>query len=138
MSAVGRQRRSRQCWPHEGPLARRAYDGGMPRLARVLGLSLIIAALLFLPAWATAAVATATPTGAPVVAQPDEWGETDLILFWGDGCPHCEAEMQWLEQAVIAYPELTVHQYEVWYDEANRTLLSEVAAELGFEPSGVP
>lgn len=46
--------------------------------------------------------------------------------------------MQWLEQAVIAYPELTVHQYEVWYDEANRTLLSEVAAELGFEPSGVP
>lgn len=110
----------------------------MPRLARVLGLSLIIAALLFLPAWAAAAVATATPTGAPVAAQPDEWGETDLILFWGDGCPHCEAEMQWLEQAVIAYPELTVHQYEVWYDEANRTLLSEVAAELGFEPSGVP
>lgn len=97
----------------------------MLRLARVLGLVLVTGALLLTSGWA-------------VAAGGDDWGPTDLVLFWGDGCPHCEDERQWLEQAREDYPGLTVHEYEVWFDEANRALLMEVAAELGFEPSGVP
>jgi glutaredoxin len=62
----------------------------------------------------------------------------ELVLFWGDGCPHCEAERQWLEQAQEDYPQLQVTQHEVWYDEANRELLMETADRMGFEVSGVP
>lgn len=99
---------------------------------RWLGLLLLTAGLLLVPALPQGAAA---PNGA---GPTERWGPTELVLFWGDGCPHCEAEMAWLEEATAAYPELTVHQFEVWYDEDNRRLLQEVAAELGFEPSGVP
>src|SRR5690606_24940897 len=116
MAHHGARHRARMSEP-----ATPAYDGGMPRLARILGLGLVIAALLFLPGWAAAG---------PVAAQPEEWGQTDLVLFWGDGCPHCAAEKEWLEQAREDYPDLEVHEYEVWYDEANRALLIEVADEM--------
>ncbi len=62
----------------------------------------------------------------------------ELVLFWGDGCPHCEAERSWLEEAQEEFPQLEVTQHEVWYDEANRDLLIETADRMGFEVSGVP
>ena len=69
-------------------------------------------------------------------ASPEK--TVELVLFWGDGCPHCEAERDWLEQAQEEYPHLEVTQHEVWYDEANRELLMETADRMGFEVSGVP
>ncbi len=69
-------------------------------------------------------------------AEPDR--SVELVLFWGDGCPHCEAEREWLRQARDDYPGLTVTEHEVWYDEANRQLLVDTADRLGFEASGVP
>lgn len=68
----------------------------------------------------------------------DPAGEVTLTLFWGDGCPHCEAERAWLEEAEQAYPTLRVVEYEVWYDEDNRAVLEDTARRLGFEVSGVP
>lgn len=75
----------------------------------------------------------------PSAAGADEpAGAVTLTLFWGDGCPHCEAERAWLEEAEQTYPTLRVVEYEVWYDEDNRALLEETARRLGFEVSGVP
>lgn len=65
-------------------------------------------------------------------------GEVELTLFWGAGCPHCAAERAWLASAVGEYPQLTVQQYEVFNDAANRALLERTAKELGFEVTGVP
>ena len=80
---------------------------------------------------------------APAVAVPagEADGATDrveLVLFWGDGCPHCEAERAWLEQAEREFPQLEVTQYEVWYDEGNRDLMMRTAERMGFEATGVP
>jgi glutaredoxin len=61
-----------------------------------------------------------------------------LLLFHGEGCPHCAAERAWLEELALAYPQLRIKQYEVWNDQANRELLDRYATELGFEPAGVP
>jgi glutaredoxin len=108
----------------------------MLRIIRRLGLLVVTGALLLISGWSVPAGAS-SPTG-PIPLEAVEWGPTDLVLFWGDGCPHCEDERQWLEEARADYPELTVHEYEVWFDEGNRALLMEVAGELGFEPSGVP
>jgi glutaredoxin len=71
-------------------------------------------------------------------AEPLERGANELILFYGDGCPYCEREREWLAEARDEYPGLTVREYEVWYDEANQALLTEVAEDLGFEVQGVP
>ncbi|HEX6249445.1 MAG TPA: hypothetical protein VFZ64_16365 [Nocardioidaceae bacterium] len=102
---------------------------------------------------ATGATATSGTTGAPATVlsaatvaptapTPSSDGETgatvELVLFWGDGCPHCEAERAWLETARAKYPQLEVTEHEVWHDADNLALLQETADRLGFEPSGVP
>lgn len=75
---------------------------------------------------------------APAAATTEPDGTVELVLFWGDGCPHCEAERQWLEEAREDYPDLRVVEHEVWYDAGNRELMLETADRLGFEASGVP
>ncbi|MFA6574868.1 MAG: hypothetical protein WCS84_05555 [Nocardioides sp.] len=90
---------------------------------------------LFCAALFTMAPGLAGATGS-WAADPGD--EVELILFWGDGCPHCAAEKEWLASVVDEYPQLTVSQYEVWYDEQNRELLQETAAAMGFEATGVP
>lgn len=77
-------------------------------------------------------------SAAPALAADPAPDEVELVLFWGDGCPHCEAERAWLAEAGEDYPALRVTEHEVWYDEQNRALFAETAADLGFEPSGVP
>lgn len=74
----------------------------------------------------------------PAAAATDPDGTVELVLFWGEGCPHCEAERAWLEEAGEEYPGLRVTEHEVWYDDANRELMLETADRLGFEASGVP
>lgn len=72
----------------------------------------------------------------PASAQESE---TDVIyLFWGDGCPHCEAEWEFLGELQNEFPDLVVHDFEVWYDEANRALFADVMAGRGMEARSVP
>ena len=78
---------------------------------------------------------TATP---PATAATDEGDEVRIVLFWGDGCPHCASEEAFLEGLVARHPGLVVDAYEVWNDEENRQRFVEVAAAHGIEPSGVP
>ena len=83
---------------------------------------------------------TASLGAGPAVAvspRPADSAAT-LILFHGEGCPHCAAEREWLEGLAGKYPAMTIEQHEVWNDEANRALLAQYAQDLGFEPSGVP
>lgn len=91
-------------------------------------LAAVVLAVLALAGLQPTASATEDPAGGPV----------ELTLFWGDGCPHCAAEHEWLEDAQEEYPNLVVTDYEVWFDEGNRQLLAETAEEMGFEPTGVP
>lgn len=79
----------------------------------------------------------ASPPAIGAVAA-DRSDEVVVQLFWGDGCPHCAAEKEWLEQAVEDHPGLVVQQYEVWNDEDNQQLFLSTAERMGFEPSGVP
>lgn len=113
----------------------------------VRGLALLVGAVLlaFVGPLAPAAASpndvasptdAASPAGSSDVAAGGE--RVELVLFWGDGCPHCEAERAWLETARDEFPGLTVTEHEVWYDEANRELLADTADRLGFEVTGVP
>lgn len=68
----------------------------------------------------------------------DETEPASLVLFWGDGCPHCERERQFLEDLAVDFPELVIHQYEVWYDAANRQTFVATMEALGRTPRAVP
>lgn len=57
-------------------------------------------------------------------------------LFYGDGCPHCAKESQFLNQLVNEYPELKIHEYEIYYDAKNNQLLQKVANKLEANAGG--
>ena len=88
------------------------------------------------------ALATATPD--PIDDTVDATvGETsgdtvELVIFHGDGCPHCAAMLDFLDELRDAYPRLAVTDYEVWNDKDNEQRFIETLAALGTEPDGVP
>jgi cytochrome c biogenesis protein CcdA len=73
----------------------------------------------------------------PVAASTDP-PPVELTLFYGDGCPHCHAEIEFLVELQERWPELRIVAYEVWNDAANRALFQETAAAHGIDASGVP
>lgn len=89
--------------------------------------------LAALATWPELAHATTNTTEEPPAPEPVE-----LVLFWGDGCPHCAAEKRFLTDLQGDFPDLMIRQYEVWYDEANRQLFVETAAAAGVEARSVP
>lgn len=100
----------------------------------VAAVSVAAAVAMWLPTpMAHAATRAATEESAPVATD-----RVELVLFWGDGCPHCAAEKQFLAELLDDYPDLVITLYEVWHSAANRQLFAETAASLGFEASAVP
>ncbi len=66
-------------------------------------------------------------------------GSVDAHLFYGEGCPHCAKESQFLFHVLKSkYPELEIHEYEVYYNEDNSKFLEKVGKALNTNVSGVP
>ena len=105
-------------------------------------LALIVLLLLLLPTGAAGAAAPPDPADdvaeTPATTSPGRPEPVVLLLFHGDGCPHCASERDFLDELAERYPELEIRQYEVWHDAANRDLFRRTAAEYGFEASAVP
>ena len=78
------------------------------------------------------------PGPAAAAVAEDSAAPVTLVLFHGEGCPHCAAERDFLKGLAERHPDLVIEQYEVWNDEANRALLKDTAERLGFEATGVP
>jgi cytochrome c biogenesis protein CcdA len=64
--------------------------------------------------------------------------DQDLVLFWGQGCPHCEAEWEFLAELGDEFPDLEIIGYEVRYNPDNWDLFVSVMAAHGLEPRAVP
>ena len=62
-----------------------------------------------------------------------------VILFRGEGCPHCEEALEWFDSIEEEYGQyFDLEKYEVWYDEDNAALMEKVANYLGESVDGVP
>lgn len=63
----------------------------------------------------------------------------DLEFFYGQGCPHCAATIETLEGYSDDY-NLTINEYEVYYNPGNRQLLFNYYEKFGYDPAegGVP
>jgi len=62
----------------------------------------------------------------------------NLYFFWGEGCPHCAKEKPFLDKIEVKYPQLKVHDYEVWNNSENRKLMIDFGNKLKANVSGVP
>lgn len=61
----------------------------------------------------------------------------NLYLFYSNTCPHCEAEMELLEELQEDYDNLKIYKYEISEDE-NSLLLSKVSEMFDINVTGVP
>lgn len=61
-----------------------------------------------------------------------------LYLFYGDGCPHCAAEKEYLEKLQNKHPDMEIIMYEVGYNEENATLMNDVKTRLEKNNQYVP
>ena len=62
----------------------------------------------------------------------------NIYLFYGDGCPHCAAEEEFLDEYLKDKDNVKLYKYEVWYDKTNQEYLQKVQKKLNDKQSGVP
>ena len=62
----------------------------------------------------------------------------NIYLFYGETCPHCAEEEEFLESYLGIYDNVELVKYEVWNSQDNRELLVKVQNELNNHTSGVP
>jgi len=63
--------------------------------------------------------------------------EVDIYLFYGETCPHCEAEMEYLNTIEDEY-NINLIKYEIWNNNKNAALMRLVAEKYGVTVRGVP
>lgn len=74
----------------------------------------------------------------PVSAKAEE-KVINIHLFYGNGCPHCAAEEEFLSDYLKDRTDVKLYKYEIWYDSHNQELLSKVQKEMGTtNKNGVP
>jgi thiol-disulfide isomerase/thioredoxin len=113
-------------WSGRAPGASRQRHG-LARAGPVLAFAVVVACLLL-----------AGPRVLAAAAGDDPSEPVELILFWGDGCPHCETERAFLQELRSDYPDLVIREFEVWGNAENRQLFVETAAAAGVAARAVP
>jgi cytochrome c biogenesis protein CcdA len=62
----------------------------------------------------------------------------DVYQFWGEGCPYCEEQIEFLHHLRSQYSSLTVHSFEIWRERAHRDLFRRMAEAHGVAAGSVP
>jgi glutaredoxin/cytochrome c biogenesis protein CcdA len=62
----------------------------------------------------------------------------NIYLFWGDGCPHCTKEKDFLAETLPKYPGVKLNDFEIYHNKTNVELVQKVATQLNANFSGVP
>lgn len=61
-----------------------------------------------------------------------------LYLFWGDGCPHCEEEKEFLDIIKEEYPHVEMRLFEVWDHPEFAKLADAMRKAYDLKTSSVP
>lgn len=72
----------------------------------------------------------------PVKAEDNK---VELKLFYGNGCPHCALERDFLKNIKTKYQDkISLQEYEIYYNQENAQIFSNLVKELKIETAGVP
>lgn len=58
-----------------------------------------------------------------------------LYYFHGDGCPHCEKASIYLDELQLKYPQIQIHQFEIYQNRTNALILTNYFSEYGVPSS---
>lgn len=72
----------------------------------------------------------------PISVKADN--KVNLYLFYGDGCPHCAQEEEFLKEYLKEEKNASLVKYEIWHSEDNREKLIKVQNKLNNHENGVP
>ncbi len=73
------------------------------------------------------------------LTEPERRTPVNLYLFYGDGCPHCAKEEEFLKELKNEYgSQIEITTFEVYYSPANAKLMETLGKELDQGVSGVP
>jgi len=61
-----------------------------------------------------------------------------LYLFHGAECPHCNAEIKWLDTIKDKYKEVDFVYYEVWHNKENSDYLDMIFNKLHVKSNSIP
>lgn len=64
--------------------------------------------------------------------------QVPVYYFWGDGCPVCATQKEFHVALREAFPNVVIHDYEVYDIPANRPFMEAMAAAFGRSVRGVP
>jgi len=74
----------------------------------------------------------------PHTGKAEALKPVNIYFFYGDGCPHCAKEEQFLQKIINNYPQVNVNYFEVWNNSENITLLALINKQLNLKVGGVP
>ena len=52
--------------------------------------------------------------------------DTCVLFFTGEGCPHCAVAHEHIAELEEKYENLTIKEYEVWYNQTNAQILGRL------------
>jgi len=61
----------------------------------------------------------------------------NIYFFWGEGCPHCAKEKDYLDDVKNKYP-INIHSFEVYNHNDSIQILQKIDKDLGMRIDGVP
>lgn len=63
----------------------------------------------------------------------------NIYLFYGDGCPYCEREIEFLTELYSAYQDkFNLYAFEVWHNQDNKAFLEQASKYLDTQSDLVP
>ena len=76
--------------------------------------------------------------GEVVMAEEPPKPPVILYLFWGEGCPHCEDEREFLQKIRKEYPDLEMRWFEIWNHPEFAKLADALAKAHNIKATSVP
>lgn len=70
--------------------------------------------------------------------RPSTTDTVEVVVFFGEGCPYCAQELEFLVELQDRTPQVEVLAYEVWENEANRAYFRSMADAAGIDAGSVP
>ena len=71
-------------------------------------------------------------------AVPASAQEVNIHFFYGEDCPHCAKEEDFLDSLPDQYSQVQIFRYEIYNNSQNANLLKEVGEQLDADVRGVP
>jgi len=77
-------------------------------------------------------------TGSRVSSTGVASGNVTVYFFYGEECPHCHAVMPLVINLSQKYPNVEFHILEIWHNQKNYGIYSEINARLKNSYDGIP